>query len=196
MHVYLYLNELEHAKTWVGGGKIPINPASYYKRMERGGVFTPDENLIHQAEMDMMSLGPGIRLDPDGIYKDISFTDCDFGAGPVNIKSGNYYPENGLLLSFSTALSQKIMDGFKTKKICVRINDIEKLKKLLDRRLGLHSKSGKCSYTTGHERNHFLKSHHDSWQQEYRLFWTCEPEVRWVRLPASMAEVVKVPRGS
>ncbi|TYK57290.1 hypothetical protein [Pseudomonas synxantha] len=196
MHVYLYLNEIEHAKTWVEGGKIPINPASVYKRMERDGVFTPDENLIHKSEMDLMNLGPGIRFAPGGDYRGITIVDSNFGNGLVNIRDACYYPENGLLLSFSTALSKKVMDGFKTKKICVKIHDINKLQKILDLRLGCESESGQCRYTASHERNHFLKSHLDSWQQEYRLFWRCDPVMRWVRLPAGMAKVVKVPIGS
>lgn len=196
MHVYLYLNEPEHAQTWVEGGEIPINPASVYKSMERSGVFTPDENLIHKSEMDLMNLGPGIHLDPAGNFKNITFINCDFGAGPVNVNAGDYYAENGLLLSFSTALSKAVMDRFKTKKVCVKILDIDRLKSILDLNLGCESQADKCRYTTGHERNHFLKSFLDIWQQEYRLFWKCKPERQWVSIPAGLAEVVKVPLGS
>ena len=28
-----------------------------------------------------------------------------------------------------------------------------------------------CAYTDGHQRNHFLKSTKDAWQDEFRIFW-------------------------
>lgn len=196
MQLYLYLNEVWHADTWIKGGEIPIKPASEYKREERGGIYTPDENLIHKSEMDMMNLGGGIYFDPAGSYKNINIINSDFGSGPVNITNANYYAENGLILSFSSALSQKVMDRFDGKKVCVKILDVNKLKKVLDKRLGCKSSGGFCEYTSGHERNHFLKSDLDKWQAEYRLFWKCGSELRKVILPSGLSELVDVPADS
>lgn len=193
MHVYLYLNEPSHAETWVNGGEIPINPASTYKKDDRKGIFTPDENLIHKSEMDMMGLGPGVFFDPAGSYRNITMIDCDFGAGPVNVTAADYYHDDGLILSFSRSLSREVMDRFENKKVCVKISSVDKLRKVLDKRLGCKSVYGDCKYTNDHQRNHFLKSVEDEWQQEYRMFWKAGVKTRWAKIPGGLAEVVTVP---
>jgi len=46
-----------------------------------------------------------------------------------------------------------------------------------------------CEYTDSHQRNHFLKSAKDKWQDEFRVFWKGN-KMRMVKIPAGTAELV------
>jgi hypothetical protein len=189
MSLYLYLNEHWHADTWVGGGKIPINPASVYRSMEREGIFTPDENLIHKSEVDLMGLSPFLNIAPGAEVRGLTMTNCRMnGVRVPDVKDAQYYFDDGLILSFSSRLTHVLARKMK-KKACVRILDMTNLKANLDEQLGATSEAAYCQYTTGHERNHFLKSELDSWQSEFRLFWPITTKVE-VLVPTGTAELV------
>ncbi|MCE6977280.1 hypothetical protein EI534_07670 [Pseudomonas frederiksbergensis] len=188
MSLYLYLNEHWHADTWVGGGSIPIKPASTYRTVERSGVFTPDENLIHKSEVDLRSLEPHFCFGP-GIQ---GVSIIGFNAGGVlipDIHEADLYEEDGGILSFSWRLTASLARKMK-KTACVKILDMPALKAAIDGQLGVASRSGYCEYTEGHERNHYLKSELDRWQAEYRLFWPITEQVEVV-LPPGLAEHIR-----
>lgn len=188
MSLYLYLNEHWHADSWVNGGPIPINPASTYKSLERSGIFTPDENLIHKSEVDLFSLSPIFEFS-DGGVRGLSVIDCTQYGDPLpNIYKADLCEDDGLILSFSSRLS-RIVARKMGKKACVKIIDIQVLKCAIDEQLGVSSESDYCQYTSGHERNHFLKSELDSWQAEFRLFWPIAKKVEVV-LPPGIAELI------
>ncbi|RON43500.1 hypothetical protein BK666_20725 [Pseudomonas frederiksbergensis] len=189
MSLYLYLNEYWHADTWVGGGKIPINPASTYKSMERAGIFTPDENLIHKSEVDLTTLGPFLSVGPGSVIKDLTFEGCIVDDEPFpDITNADYYEDDGLILSFSSRLTGGLARKMK-KKSCVKILSMGRLKAHLDEQLGVESLAKFCKYTSTHERNHFLKSDLDEWQAEFRLFWPILKKVE-VLIPAGTAELI------
>lgn len=189
MSLYLYLNEHAYADTWVNGGKIPINPASTYRSMERSGIYTPDENLIHSSPVDLtkltqlMDVAPGVRIEGLNLYG------CYNDGQPVpTVENAAYYEDDGLILSFSYRLT-KILARKMNKKCCVKILDMPTLKKHIDEQLGVESKAGPCQYTWEHQRSHFLKSDEDVWQEEYRLFWPLTKKVE-VDIPAGTAELM------
>lgn len=189
MSLYLYLNEHWHADTWVNGGVIPINPASTYRSVERAGVLTPDENLIHKSEVDIRSLSPFISVNPSAGLKGLTMIGCEMDGMPIpDFYDADFYEDDGLILSFSCRLTGVIARKMK-KKACVRIIDMGGLKQHLDMSLGAESIAKYCEYTSGHQRNHFLKSDLDSWQAEFRMFWTITKKVE-VQLPPGMAELV------
>lgn len=189
MSFYLYLNEHWHADTWVSGGLIPINPASTYRSMEREGIFTPDENLIHKAEVDLMSLSPFLSIAPGAHIRGLTMTNNYMnGVRMPDVNDVQYYLDDGLILSFSTRLTGVLAKKMK-KKACVKILNIDLLKSSLDEQLGVKSEAELCRYTRGHERNHFLKSELDSWQAEFRLFWPITKKVE-VSVASGTAELV------
>lgn len=177
---YLYLKNEEFAHTWVNGGIVPLETASYYRTSDntRNGVYTPDENIIFETKNGFNKLGA----------KDI-LNSVIGGAGAmmVNItingkimdSNGNVYAEgitkqyyeDGVILSLSTTLSIELLERFKTKNSVIKIVDIDKLILSLNEQLGIECTHKLCDYTLDDNRNHFLKHIDDSWQSEYRLFW-------------------------
>lgn len=189
MQVYLYLNEVSHADTWVNGGKIPIKPASSYKSQARKGVMTPDENLIYKSEVELSKLSPFISIDDGAQIQGLTCIGNTIDGIPLpDIVDAQRYEEDGLILSFSQRLSLTVARRM-AKVACVKVKDIFALKTVIDEQIGYPSKSGLCNYTYDHQRNHFLKSYKDSWQDEFRLFWPVMSEV-WVTIPAGLAEYV------
>lgn len=189
MHKYLYLTQVEWASAWVKGGAIPLSLASKYKSMDRQGVYTPDENLIHESNVDLMSLKGFVSFGEVPNAKNISFIGCSFnGIRIPDVISANLYTEDGLIQSFCNVFDVDIAKRF-GKAACVRIHDIDKLRKYLDRKLGRKSQFGNCEYTRDHQRNHFLKSVSDNWQKEYRFFWP-KKNACSVELPPGVAEIV------
>lgn len=75
-----------------------------------------------------------------------------------------------------------------------------KLKKYIDEQLGCVGIYQRCEYTKTHQRNHFLKSKDDAWQQEYRIFWDTVKHCNkgglikeiWVDVPKNAAKFVKL----
>ncbi|AQT10332.1 hypothetical protein [Pseudomonas protegens] len=189
MHKFLYLTQAEWADAWVNGGAIPLSLASTYKRMDRDGIFTPDENLIHESSVDLRVLSPAISFGETPNIRGFTGTGNYYnGVRLPDVHNANFYTEDGLIQSFCNVMDPAIGERF-GKAACVRIYDIDRLRKHLDKRLGRRSKFGDCEYTRDHQRGHFLKSQDDAWQQEYRFFWPSR-EARSVVLPSGVAEVV------
>lgn len=188
MHKYLYLTKVEWAASWVNGGFIPLSLASKYKKEDRGGIFTPDENLIHESSIDLKSLSPYISFGGAGV-RGFQMIDVDFDGTKIpDVTGANLYSEDGLIQSFCNVFDVGVAHKF-GKAACVKIRSIDKLRKHLDKRLGRKSQYGDCQYTQDHQRNHFLKSSKDAWQCEYRFFWPKRDECS-VLIPAGLAELV------
>lgn len=185
MDLFLYLNEIWHAESWVNGGRIPINPASFYRSGDRQGIYTPDENLIHKSDYDLEKLKPFISVGPGGV-RNLNVIGSSVSGRPIpTISNADYYEEDGLILSFSSRFSEEIASKM-SKKACVRIVSINALKECIDAQLGVVGEARYCDYTSDHQRNHFLKSDLDSWQAEYRLFWPLAKKVE-VNIPKGTA---------
>lgn len=185
MDLYLYLKEHRFVDAWMHGGRVPFYVASTYRREERSGVYTPDENLIDSSTFDIKSLGGAVRF--EGNIKNVVFENSYAGGKTVNGTVNRHY-EDGLVICLSIRRSKFIARNLH-KTACVKINDIGKLKQLIDEATGVHGQQGLCQYTASHERGHFLKSTFDSWQEEYRLFWpdVCNIEIN---IPPGLAEPV------
>ncbi|WP_417878644.1 hypothetical protein [Vibrio sp.] len=185
MDLYLYLKEHRFVDAWVKGGKVPFYIASSYKKEERSGIFTPDENLIESSTFDISSHRESLWFEGDA--NNIKFINCTFGGKPLTGTINRHY-EDGLVVCLSTRRSKFIARKLE-KKACVKINDINELKELIDEKSGVKGLHGLCEYTAGHRRNHFLKSTYDSWQEEYRIFWLGVGNIE-IDLPPGMAKHV------
>jgi hypothetical protein len=187
VEIFLYLTETEWAKTWIEGGEIPINLASSYRSESRDGIMTPDENLIHESAIPIPSLKQhGFHFEN---VKNLTFTNnFSNGVRLPDIHNANYYSEDGLILSFCNHFCLITAEKL-GKRACVKILDIEKTKKKLDKQLGCKGIMKSCQYTESHQRNHFLKSTEDQWQDEYRIFWKRKIEKR-VKVPSGTATLV------
>ena len=187
MDKYLYLTKVEWADTWVNGGEIPISLASTYLSDERQGIMTPDENLIHESSIPIPSLRQyGIHIEQS---KNITIGNIVHNGRHVGgIKNANFYTEDGLILSFCNSFDKSIAERM-GKQACVKICNIEKLRRVIDKQLGCKGIMKECTYTRDHQRNHFLKSTDDEWQDEFRLFWGVK-ENRVVNLPSGLCEFV------
>lgn len=183
---YLYLAEELYAQTWVeGGGPIPIKRASTYISDHREGTSTPDENLIYKSPVDLSTLGPGIMIPKNVNVKSLTIVGNTFnGKAMPDIRNADHYREDGLVLCFSNTQSDEICKRL-SKKVCVAIDDVARLKEVLDSQIGVKSRAGTCTYTSNHERNHFLKHAADKWMDEFRLFWPTLNEAS-VYLPAGL----------
>lgn len=189
LNIYLYLTEVEWADTWIDGGTIPIKSASAYLSQERNGIMTPDETKIHIGESYDTLKQYGIHIEN---VQDFTFTNnTTIGPDgiPRPIPDVRAYTEHGLILSFCTQNSRDIAEKL-GKKVCVEILDIKKTKKLLDKKLGIKGEMRECEYTSDHQRNHFLKSDADAWQNEFRIFWKTEVQERSVNIPANTAKML------
>lgn len=189
MKTYLYLGRKEWAEAWVDGGKIPINPASTYLSDERAGTMTPDENLVHKSNVDLQTLSRSGAIGFKELH-DFSFIGCSINGERIpDIHNAYYYQEDSLILSFCNHLSPDTARKL-GKVICVEIINISKTKKKLDKKLGIRGGMKKCDYTDDHQRNHFLKSKDDSWQDEFRIFWKSQRGETWVTIPSGTAKIV------
>ncbi|HBC3955648.1 TPA: hypothetical protein KD883_004656 [Vibrio parahaemolyticus] len=187
MEKYLYLTEVEWADAWINGGEIPISLASSYLSESREGIYTPDENLIHDSSYPIPAFRQfGIHL---GNVKNVTMTGNTFNGKKIpDVKNASYYKEDGLILSFCNELDAEIARRL-GKKACVKILDMHQLKVALDSEVGSKGIMKNCSYTKGFKRDHFLKSTEDSWQKEFRLFWKSDKSV-WVAIPPNIGELV------
>ena len=193
MEKYLYLTEVEWADTWINGGEVPISLASRYLSEEREGTLTPDENLIYDSPVDITKIGGGglFKFGENFSCPNITIKDLQVnGEKMPDIISAQHVREDGLILSFSNKLCSTIAEKLK-KKACVKINNIEKLKKKLDKQLGCKGIMDYCEYTKSHKRSHFLKSYEDEWQQEYRIFWKSKNE-KMLKIPSGTAVLVMI----
>jgi hypothetical protein len=190
MEKYLYLTEVEWSKAWISGGNVPVSLASSYLSDERSGTLTPDENMIYESNVPVSSLLKyGIAIGKG--CSNIRVINPTFnGKKHIDIHIEEYRSEDGLILSFCNSFSKDIALKL-GKKCCVKVNDMELLRKKIDKQIGCKGKMGSCEYTTTHRRNHFLKSVEDSWQEEYRIFWKY-PKDKVVVIPSGIAELIAV----
>lgn len=184
MNLYLYLTHAEWADSWINGGEVPFYVASRYRREERSGIFTPDENLIDSSTFDVKRISPYIKFGED--VRGLVLIGNKFD-GEVIDGTVTRYHEDGLVICLCGKRSKFIARKL-GKKACVKINDVVSLKKLIDDFTGIKGKEGRCSYTASHIRNHFLKSTYDEWQQEYRLFWHDVQDLK-IQLPPNTAKL-------
>ncbi|HBR7612474.1 hypothetical protein [Klebsiella pneumoniae] len=184
MELYLYLTKPCWVDKWITGGKVPFYVASKYKRNERSGVFTPDENLIETSTFDVQQYSPSMKFADD--VSDINFIGFEVNGKVLN-GTVNRRVEDGLVICMSTKRSKFIARKL-GKKACVKINDVEKLKKCVDLHTGVNGIAGLCEYTASYKRDHFLKSTYDEWQREYRLFWLGVGNID-VELPPGLGEL-------
>ncbi|NQD36081.1 hypothetical protein HPT27_03530 [Permianibacter sp. IMCC34836] len=191
MEKYLYLTKVEWADAWISGGIIPLFLASTYKNDTRVGTKTPDENLVHESPIDLKSLSPIIHIGDGANVRGLTITNSYFNGQRIpDIVNANYYTDDGLTLSLSNSFSEEIARKL-GKAACVKIYNVEKLRRVIDKQLGFKGVMGSCEYTSSHQRNHFLKSTEDAWQNEYRIFWR-HPKNRTVRVPAGNSELVAI----
>ncbi|MCR1304018.1 MULTISPECIES: hypothetical protein [unclassified Enterobacter] len=187
MEKFLYLTEKEWFQPWVYGGNVPLSLASKYKKDERHGIYTPDENLVDSSTHDLNKVfGGGVNL----MGTNHVFIDSYVNGELFPFMQYNRTFEDGLILCLANRRSNYIAKKLK-KFSCVKILNVENLKLILDEQIGVVSEMGPCKYTSSHIRNCFTKSNLDSWQDEYRLFWP-GAEPRDVFIPKGTATRISI----
>ncbi len=188
MKKYLYLTKPEWVFPWIRGGVVPLFQASTYLSDERDGVMTPDENLIDTSTHDIKAFAGHIKVEggATAIVTNAIFDGVHYPGTMVFHRK----TEDGLVLCLANSKSAELAKRL-GKRACVEINDVELLKRYIDRQLGVVGVMKACEYTDGHNRNHFLKSSHDSWQDEFRIFWP-EAKTTRVSIPSGIAKKVKI----
>lgn len=189
MEKYLYLTRTIWVRSWVQGGPIPLNLASAYKSAERKGIYTIDENLIHESNYDLNKLSEyGMVCDS---VRNLSIGSFEYNGVVVarNIQ-GSKYEDDGLILSLCNVMNRDIARKM-GKLACVKINDVNKLKLIIDEQLGVAGIARTCTYTESHIRNHFTKSLLDKWQNEYRIFWKVDSK-KEIMLPKGIAKRINL----
>lgn len=189
MKLYRYLKELEHANAYINGGNIPLFPARSYLAEERTGIFTPDEVLqqsLTNAPIEAINaLG---KISGDARVRMFGAT---ITVGDYTFKDVNYYrgTEDSLVLCFATKMDKSLAEKL-GKTVCVEISEIDFLVNEISKQLGVQGESGHCTYTNSVDRNHFLKSTQDSWQEEYRIVWRGIKEQTIVKIPSGIGKDV------
>ncbi|EEW2435606.1 hypothetical protein [Escherichia coli] len=189
MKKYLYLTKKEWVFPWSRGGVVPLYQSSTYLSNERDGVMTPDENLIDTSTHDLEEYKNIINFGNSGgrVFFHNTILNGVYNPGTIRFER---LIEDGLVLCLSNKKSSELALKL-GKRACVEINDVEQLKQNLDRQIGITSLMNPCEYTDSHNRNHFLKSSLDSWQDEFRIFWP-GAKSRRVAIPSGMAREVKL----
>ncbi len=218
MSIFLYLNKVEHVKTWVDGGMVPLGLVSDYKGDVRSGTTTPDEMYHYEADRALYNVlelndprnsmlrGLMSGLSHDAIKRGLYLTGTF--EGNVIVENGRIHRvpdisvkenriEDGLVLCLSNVCSSEIASRLVNdnapngKEACVEITNLRTLKSTLDKQIGIFGKQGKCEYTSTHNRNAFLKHVDDEWQAEYRLYWA-NAERCEVKIPENIAKLARV----
>ncbi len=104
---YLYLETKEYAETWVSGGKIPIKLASCYRKDERSGIYTPDENIISSFPTPTRSWE--WLLQKTGNAKDGGNINTIISMHPFTGEKIEMKWSDGYILSFCTIKCSKVM---------------------------------------------------------------------------------------
>jgi hypothetical protein len=179
---YRYFDRVEYALPYVEGGLARINLASSYLSDQRMGTQTPDE----VRNLHVQGIPPELfdRLfsfqSPIGSFFDIE---------------GEQYLENGLVLCMSNSLSLGAAGRLK-KNVIVEISNPLKLYEVINAALGIAAVAAHCRYTSGPERNHFLKGEEDAVLDEFRFFWPGTNELLApvdVLLPPGLGVLVNSP---
>ena len=145
--------------------------------------------MINDTNIDVQELRSLIGLHEGGGFRNATIRDNFInGRRLPEVHDGNYFHEDGLILSFSLRKSRELATRM-GKQACVKIQDICYLKRCIDKQLGLDGTMRACEYTDRPNRDHFLKSIIDSWQQEFRIFWPGS-SARTVVLPSGISELV------
>lgn len=182
---------------WIYGGSIPLFPARTYLNEERKGTSTPDELIRTSKGATVHDVSRFIKhpLGASITIKDLSIGFND-GRGllPVDYESK---PISGYILSLSNNYNRDTQTKLE-KACCMKIKDVNTLSNALANQLGVACESGPISYTTSDNRDVFLKSWKDRWQDEYRLFFpimaeNCFDRV-FVNLPVGIALTDRVDR--
>ncbi|HCR1052135.1 hypothetical protein LRN34_23835, partial [Enterobacter kobei] len=164
--------------------------SSTYRKPFRDGIYTPDENLIDTSTVDVKKFGEAVIVGEHMHDCTISVTFDDKVIADKEYV--NRYIEDGLVLCFANRRSNFIAKKLK-KEYCVKIKNAHILKDIIDEQVGVKGLAGNCSYTQTHERNHFLKSFDDIWQNEYRIFWNGVTQKEFdIELPPNIAELVPI----
>ena len=172
---YVYLAKSEFVNTWVNGGQLPIQPASAYWASEenRKGAFTPDELLIQDSPYPLdwlRTYSPNITITGCSIRQE----DGSFAKIP-DVHKAKYYYQDGLVLCLSNSICRsraiRIGEPYGPRPFVVKVDKVPELFGLLSEQLGIWGSIGPCKYTDHHNRNAFLKSNIDSWQDEFRMYW-------------------------
>lgn len=186
-----YLAEPAHAEAWINGGPIPIFPARAYLSDERGGIYTPDENRQLDSNADVGLLPPLLRAEVGRAKYFIATNNTYNGARLPDVTARSGYLE-ALVLCMSNDIDADAA-GRMGKSVCVRILNVERLKGILDDQVGAESRMGRCRYTDEERQiDHFAKSLHDKWQNEFRFVWPGLDKEVCVELPPSIAERVEL----
>jgi hypothetical protein len=186
---FLYLTRSEWVTTWTVGGEVPLQVASAYRGSERQGTSTPDE-VIHRelhgmAERDFEKL---VKVGPNATaFITIGQAVID---GRVRGQDVSFVQKqiDGLILCLSNSYSREILTRLQ-KTACVEIPDWQRLLASINDQLGVTGFGNKVEYTISSDRNHFLKSVEDAWQDEFRLFWPLTAAAT-VKIDANMAVAV------
>lgn len=184
MQKFLYLTKHEWEEPWINGGEIPLFVASTYRSMDRGGTFTPDENIIDTSthSFSLLSNLFGLR---DNFAGEIILEDCVCADGPIPNMHIKRKFEDGLVLCLANRRSRFIAKKLQ-KRSCVVIKDVDLLKNIIDEQIGFKGVMRECRYSKHHERDHFTKSFNDAWQDEFRMFWKDAENIN-IRLPRGIA---------
>lgn len=164
--LFLYLNEIEHAKTWIEGGYIPMKRASSYLSSERSGTRTPDEVRQHRWDGARPATFEGV-IKIEGNVKDIRFTGTTVNGNHIPDTRIDDYEEDAFVLCLSHTRSDELAKRLGNKKCCIEIKDVSLLISALQT-VG-DARYGRVRYTKSEHRSHFMKSIDDAWQDEYRF---------------------------
>lgn len=201
MHItkYVYIPREDWVSTWLDGGEIPIQPASLYRvgcESARQGKMTTDEVLNHESSFPINKL-KSLGLDLANI-RDLDIVGATFKTKDGSVKklpdivNASYYEQDGLVLCLSNTVSRLRSKKLGHRKFVVQINDIRTLFEVIDKQLGGGGQFGPCRYTQDHNRNAFLKSIRDSWQDEFRFFWPRDnPVTAYVEIPKGLCTLVR-----
>ena len=180
MEKYLYLAHEKHVDNWIKGKKVPIYRSSKYVSPEeqRGGIHTPDETKqIKSNANSMEDFDPLLSRDSDlSSCQNVNIADnyvIDEKGNSRKMAEYSQHTEDVYILCFCESFELSIMKKL-GKNYCIKIKDIELLKRSIDYQLNCLGKAAPVMYTSKMERHHYLKSDKDEWQNEYRLCWSID----------------------
>jgi hypothetical protein len=169
---FLYLAKIEHVAAWTDGGAVPLSLASKYLDIERHETRTPDETFTKKTwgegddidDLERRFINPIIG---GGVF----VSGPSYPRGPQGEATGLTVARwDGLVLCLSNSESKSVCSEL-GKAACVAIDHPLALFQVLSAQLGVAGEHRHCDYTDTRDRDVFLKSKLDRWQDEYRMFW-------------------------